>query len=254
MNNPSFRILSEALKLAPVHGFSNATYVRTLKRLDIKPNAVSYLWPRGFPIALVEYAVKSSTNAVQKELELKYSKDAVLSYVASNVDAFIENQLAFPRISDVVETALRSKINFLVPFVGKWHEGVKHELLPSNLPYTTINLAEFADITSFYMERVVSLENVLDSAKNILVYKKKANAFESKRNGELESFLLSFLKGLPLSSGPHMGGFLGQFQWSLMRGKVAALYGLSVASLMGDKSIHYSDTYSLVKKSSKILF
>lgn len=254
MNNLDFRILSEGLKLAPVHGFSNATYIRVLKKLDIKPNAVADLWPRGFPIALVDYLVKSSTDAVQKELELKYSKNAVLSHAASNVDAFIENQLAFPRPSDVVEDALRTKIDFLVPFVGKWHEGVKHELLPSNIPYTVINLSVFADITSFYIERVQSMEKLLESAKDVLVYKIKANAFESKTNGELEKFLLSFLKGLPLSSGPHVGGFLGQLHWSLMRGKVAALYGVSVASLMGDKSICYSDTYSLVKKSSKTLF
>lgn len=254
MSNISLRILSEAVKLAPIHGFSNTTYACALKNLDLNSNSLSELWPRGFPVALAEYVVKLSTNAVQQELEAKYGKNALVSNVVSNVDSFIEDQLVFPRACDVVENALLTKIHFMSPFVGKWHEGVKCELKPSNLPYTIINLAEFADVTSFYVERVNNLGKVLESARSMLAYKKKSNGLEENSSGEVKKFLETFLKGVPLSSGPHIGGLLGQANWSLMRGKIATLYCISMASLMGDRSVHFSETNSLVKQSSRKIF
>lgn len=253
MSTVRFRILSEALKLVPKHGFSNTTYICALKNLDIKPNSVGELWERGFPVALAEYIVKSSTNAVYRKLEAEYSKNALVSNIVSNIDQFIENELVVPRASDIVEEALYTKIKFLSPFVGKWHEGIKYELFPSNFPYAVINLAEFADLTSFYVERLENMVKVFESARSVLAYKIKANAFDQRKD-EIENFLRSFLAGLPLSSGPHIGGFFGQVNWSLMRGKIATLYCLSVASLMGDNSTNFTDTNSLVKSATKKLF
>lgn len=254
MSNQSRIILGEAIKCVPEFGFSNAAYLHALQKLNIQPRTVSHLWPRGFPAALAEYAVKLSTIASQQVLEAKYSKSTIIELIAKNQDAFIENRLTLPCGANVVEDALITKINTLSPLVAKWHEAVHQEFFPTNIPYSIINLAEFADIVAYYIERVESVNKLLKPAKDILVFKKQAQDSTLQPKEDISNFLMSFLSGVPLSSGPHIGGLWGQLSWCSRRMEIGVLYCSTAASLMGDKTVNFGETRAMVKEASKKFF
>eukprot|EP00796_Vickermania_ingenoplastis_P008991 gene8991-6313_t len=188
-----------ALKYVPRYGFSNKTFLEALKNLDIPANSVLQLFPRGFAAALTEYIVKSSNFETQKQLEEKFSKDTFLNTIAENRDSFLQNQLRVPTITDVVEAALMVKVNYLTPFVDKWAEAVSCEISPSNLPYTIINLAEFADIAAYHMERVEQLHRL----KPVLQIFANVQSTREKPKEQFLEAIRESIRGIPLSSGPH---------------------------------------------------
>lgn len=255
MNNYqlSNKVLSEALKWVPKYGFSNDAYQQALKQLNI-PHSAKLTWPRGFPIALAEHAIRASTITTHETLESKYSKNALVHLISKNREAFIANKLVLPKTTDVIEDALYTKVKILSPYSTKWHEAVTLEYLPSNIPYAIISLAEFADVTAYHVERIENLTKLIEPLRNVLIYKSKAQLPESNVSSDINDFILSFLQGLPLSSGPHVGGLVGQLEWSLRRAKIGSLYCCAMASLMGDKSSAHIDTRTMIKDFSKVLF
>ncbi|KPA77304.1 hypothetical protein ABB37_07193 [Leptomonas pyrrhocoris] len=256
------RILSEAAKHVRATGFTNGALVTALKTIEdkrISDRTLADLFNRGFPIALVEYVVKSSNQAVHRELELSFSKDAVVRSIEANFENFVQGQFQLPTESDVAEKALLTKIELLKPLAALWPSAVVLEYYPSNVPYTVINTAEFVDTTVYYMERVNALSELLGPARRIL--KSKAMASHVQFSGTKDiagaatsSFLKSFLHGLPLSSGPHVGHSSINPSWFLKRVQLAALYGTATASLLGDASRNAADTRALTRKVVKAVF
>lgn len=266
LNHASFqlqnKILSEAAKHVRLTGFTTSALTAALASIDdksINNRILSQIFSRGFPIALVEYVVKSTNQAVQRELELSYSKDAILSAIEANLDNYIQGRFALPTEGDVAEKALLTKVELLKPLAAHWPSAVALECCPSNVPYTVINLAEFVDTTSYYMERVTSLGELLDPARRVLQSKAMASHIQfagTKENAGLaaSSFLRNFLRGIPLSSGPHAGHSSFNPSWYLKRGQLALLYGAATTSLLGDVSRNAADTRALTKKAVRSFF
>lgn len=257
MNISKERILSEAVKHVPRLGFTYTTFKEALQVLhpDVAPGTLLNMWPRGFPVALAEFITFKSTLDTQNQLESRYSKSAMIDLIDRNQTAFIKGALHLPSASDVAEDALLTKVQLLTPYASKWHEAVNSELTLSNLPYGIINLAQFADVTAYYMERVESMNEILDPARKVLQFKRKSqSSAEGEHDLQIKEFLESFLRGIPLSSGPQIGGLVGQVGWSFRRAKLGTVYCASMASLMGDTSSHYSDTRLLVSSMAKTLF
>lgn len=256
------RILSEAAKHVRTTGFKTAALVVALKTIDdtnISDSVLTHLFNRGFPIALVEYVVKASNQAVQRELESTYSKSAVVRSIEENFDQFIQGRFLLPSERDVAERALLTRVELLRPLAEHWPNAVALEYCPSNVPYTVINLAEFVDTTAYYMERVASLNEVLDPARRILQSKAMASHIQVGRTSDnpvlsSSSFLDSFLQGIPLSSGPHAGHSGINPSWYFKRAQLALLYGAATTSLLGDVSQNAADTRALTKKAVRAFF
>lgn len=256
------KILSEAAKHAPTTGFTNATLAVSLKSIgaeDITDRTLSHIFSRGFPIALVEHIVKSTNLHVQQKLESAYNKDAIIKSIDSNVDAFVQNRLLLPTEKDVAEKAILSKLELLIPLAEHWPSAVALEYLPANLPYTVINVAEFVDTTVYYMERAATLGELLEPARRILRSKAMASRIQSGEvdsNGALptSAFFKSFLKGIPLSSGPYASPSALNMRWYCKRAQVALVYGAVTTSLLGDASPNAADTRSLTKAAVETLF
>ncbi|KAG5509440.1 hypothetical protein JKF63_06750 [Porcisia hertigi] len=256
------KILSEAAKDVCSTGFTNAALVKSLKSLkmeDISDRTLSHIFSRGFPIALVEHIVKSTNAQVQQELESAFNKDSIIQRIDSNVDAFVQNRLLLPTEQNVVERAILSKVQLLTPLVKHWPSAVALEYLPSNVPYTLLNVAEFVDTTAYYMERVVKLGELLELARRTLQSKAMASHIQ---HGEASSndisptsaFLKAFLQGVPLSSGPYGGHSALDMGWYFKRAQIALLYGTAITSLLGDISRNAVDTQSLTRAAVDRLF
>jgi hypothetical protein len=255
-------ILSEAVKHVRSTGFTTAALtaaLETMEKHNINDRILAHLFNRGFPIALVEYVVKSSNQATQRELELTFSKDAVVRSVVANLDFFVRGHFKLPTERDVAEKALLTKIEFLKPLAAHWPNAVALEHCPSNVPFTVINLAEFVDTTAYYMERVSALCELLDPARRILQSKAMSSHIlfdgtNDNASAAASAFLTSFLRGIPLSSGPHAGHSSFNPSWYLKRGQLALLYGTVTTSLLGDVSRNGAGTRTLTKKAVRALF
>ncbi|KPI84819.1 hypothetical protein ABL78_6127 [Leptomonas seymouri] len=256
------KILSEAAKHVRKTGFTTLALTAALKTIDdqkLKSSTLVHLFSRGFPIALVEYVVKSSNQAVQQELELTFSKDAVVRSIEANLENFLQERFSLPTERDVVEKALLTKIELLRPLAAHWPSAVALECCPSNAPYTAMNLAEFVDTTAYYMERVGALNELLDPARRVLQSKAMASHLQFAGTKDsagvaASSFLKSFLHGIPLSSGPHAGHSGISPLWFLRRGQLVLLYGTAMSSLLGDVSRNAADTRALTRKAVNTLF
>lgn len=255
------RILSEAAKHVRTTGFTTNALIsalETLKDVRVTDSALAHLFSRGFPIALVEYVVKSSNQAAQRELEAHFSKDAVVKSIEANLENFVCGRFLLPSESDVAEKALLARVELLKPLAAHWPDAVALEYCPSNVPYTVIHLAEFVDTTAYYMERVASLSEVLDPARRILQSKAMVSHIQTDNStNHLESstsFLRSFLHGIPLSSGPHAGRSGFNPSWYYKRFQLALLYGATTTSLLGDLSRNAKDTRLLTKNAVQSLF
>ncbi|CAJ1020236.1 hypothetical protein Q4I30_002191 [Leishmania utingensis] len=248
------KILSEATKHVRTTGFTNATLAASLKSIggEVSDRALSHIFNRGFPIALVEHIVKSSNLCVQHELETAFNKEAIIKSIDSNLDAFVENRLLLPTEKNIAERAILSKVEFLLPLAQHWPSAVALEYLPSNLPYTVINLAEFVDTTVYYMERTATLGELLEPARRILQSKAMASHLQYGERGmngasSASSFLRNFLHGIALSSGPYADHSTLNLRWYYKRAQVGLLYGVATTSLLGDVSRNAADTRSLTK-------
>ncbi|GET87135.1 hypothetical protein, conserved [Leishmania tarentolae] len=256
------KILSEAAKHVHTTGFTNAALAASLKAIeaeDITDRTLSQIFNRGFPIALVEHIVKSTNLRVQQELESVFNKDAIIKSISSNVDAFVQNRLLLPTEKMIAERAILSKVDLLMPLAGHWPNAVALEYLPSNLPYTVINLAEFVDTTVYYMERAATLGDLLEPARRILGSKAMASRIqhgEIDRNGTspTSAFLKNFLADISLSSGPYADSSALNVGWYCKRARFALVYGAVTTSLLGDVSRNAGDTRSLTKAAVENFF
>ncbi|KAG5483352.1 hypothetical protein LSCM1_04899 [Leishmania martiniquensis] len=256
------KILSEATKHARTTGFTNATLAASLKSIeveDISDRTLSRIFGRGFPIALVEHIARSANLHVHRELEAAFSKDAIIRSIDANVNAFVHNQLLLPTEKNVAEKAILSKFELLAPLAAHWPSAVALEYLPSNLPYTAINLAEFVDTTVYYMERIVTLGELLEPARRILQSKAMASCIphgDAGSNGvsQTSAFLNNFLKGISLSSGPYADHSTFNFGWYCRRAQVALLYGAAATSFLGDASRNAADTRCFTKAAIETVF
>lgn len=257
-----FHLRNQLLSLAQKHiqevGFTNEALVRAIdatgKRAEINDAVLSQLFERGFPSALVEYVVSQSNVGTQQMLEAKYNKNAIIKAIAKNEDNFALGRLALPTSKSVAEDAMLAKLAFLQPLVEHWPSAVAIEYQPSNVPYTMIRLAEFIDTAAYYMERVDNLSNLLEPARRILNARMMASYIpadtahnEPGENSPSEQFLHSFVRGIPLSSGPHLGESRFSMEWYTRRAKMGILYSTTVTSLMGDASRDAIETRTLTK-------
>lgn len=256
------QLLGAAEKCIPDVGFTNEALARAIdttgKRAETTDSALSQMFQRGFPSALVEHVVKRSNLHAQHLLEAKYNKKTIISAIAANEENFSLGRLALPSGKNVAEDALLAKVAFLQPFAGQWPDAVAIEWQPSNAPYTIIGLTEFVDTTAYYMERVDNLGKLLEPARRIMNARimasyipsdsdPDASVEEARTHSASADFLYSFVRGVPLASGPHLGGSAFKLDWYTRRAALGVLYGLTVASLLGDASREAVETRNLVK-------
>lgn len=250
------KILAEAAKHVRETGFTNAalsTALRSFDHAEANDGTLSHIFSRGFPIALVEHIVRTTNSQVQRHLEATYSKEAILTSIDSNMDAFVHDRLLLPTEKTVAEDAVLAKVRLLQPLANHWPNAVVLEYLPSNLPYTVINLAEFIDTTAFYMERVTALRELLEPARRMLQSKAMASHIRYTDTGaatedsSTAAMLRGFIQGIPLSSGPHAGDGSFNLSWYSKRARLAVLYGAATTSLLGDVSRNAAETRALTK-------
>nr|CCD12790.1 unnamed protein product [Trypanosoma congolense IL3000] len=226
--------------------------VKVLNRIDI-----STLFPRGFPVAVVEHIVEESNKTVYLGLDKSFNKSSILKAVAKNSKLYESGRYKPPSAGDVVEQAINIKFGALLPYCDHWPEAAALEYMPSNAPFAAKSLVEFVDTTCYYVERVKSLQSVIASG-NILLQARVSDSFCSPHRSnsiadvhdgsDEELFWKNFAYAVPLSSGPYIGdGFLG-CGWYALRAKVAAVYGVGVLSFMGEKSGNRSETKAMVRR------
>lgn len=255
-------LLKEATKYVSEVGFTYAALTRALSATEksVTDTALSSMFERGFPIALVEFLVKESSLSAQKGLEATFSKNAVIGSIAANEGSFREGRFAIPSEHDVVRSAIEWKLEALKPYCDRWPEAVALEYLPGNVPFTVINMAEFVDTTAYYMERMENMRSILQHAQRMMQAKAMASYIPTQETGAhsrgdgTADFLRSFLAGIPLAEGPHNSQHGFSIAWYARRGKIAAAYSTAMASLMGDESTNSVETKQLTKTVVNALF
>lgn len=256
-------LLAAAEKEVVTVGFTSQALARAIVTVgrsdDLNDAALASMFDRGFVSALVEHIVKRSNAGTQKVLEAKYNKNAVIDRIAANEENFSLGRLTLPTAQNVAEDAMHAKIAYLHPFMRHWPDAVAVEYQTQNVPYTMIGLAEFVDTAAYHMERVDNLNKLLEPARHILSARMMASYIPgegSSSTGESASadFLHSFIRGIPLASGPHIGESSFSAEWYTRRAKLAVVYGASITSLMGDASRDALETRSMAKTMVATLF
>ncbi|ESL06695.1 hypothetical protein TRSC58_05628 [Trypanosoma rangeli SC58] len=269
-------LLEKAAGLVPNHGFSNVSLfplaLRAIQETDAYKDRTNTtdidfanLFPRGFPIALVEHIVESTNKAAHMRLEECFNKDVIIDYIARNGENCQTGQYSTPGVKNVVEEAILTKINALVPYVRHWPEAVALEWKPSNAPFAVKNLAEFVDTTCYYAERMENLGAVIASGnlllKSRLGYsthhvpeRSEKNDGKYQQETDEERFWRRFVSSIPLSTGPHMGEGLLSFEWYIKRTKVATAFSLAMFSFLGEEKNQYRDTRAILNCITNRLF
>ncbi|RNF16453.1 putative dynein heavy chain [Trypanosoma conorhini] len=223
------------------------------------------LFPRGFPVALVEYIVGNTNKAVHVRLEECFNKNVILDSVARNSALYRAGQYNTPGAKNVVEEAMLAKINALAPYISHWPEAVALEWKPTNAPFAVKNLAEFVDTTCYYAERMENLGAVIASG-NLLLQSRLGYSVDhipdkrvkgdrgNQSETDEERFWRSFSSSIPLSSGPYMGEGLLSYEWYMKRTKVATVFSLAMLSFVGEEKGQYRDTRAMVKCITERLF
>ncbi|KEG10037.1 putative dynein heavy chain [Trypanosoma grayi] len=264
------KVLEEAAKLVPKYGFRDAGLVSYALEAT-KENEFSRdvgtlgdadfarMFPRGFPIALVEHIVVNSNNVTHRRLEECFNKAATLESVAKNSELYRTGQYKPPGVKNVVEEAMLTKFNCLMPYVKHWPEAVALEWNPVNVPFAIKNMAEFVDTTCYYAERMENLGAVIASG-NVLLQSRlhcfdPNDSLNSKPNRgchaafktDEERFWHSFSAAIPLSNGPHTREGSLSYEWYAKRTKVAAVLSLGMLSFIGEESCHHPETKAMLK-------
>ncbi|ORC86273.1 putative dynein heavy chain [Trypanosoma theileri] len=273
MSTIKAKILEEAVKLVPKYGFVEANLLpSTLDVLkakgeyDNKENMANLnfvqLFPRGFPIAVVEYIVDNSNKVTHQRLEKCFNKSAIFSSIVENKELYRMGYYKPPDVKKVVEEAMLTKFNTLLPYVHHWPEAVALEWNPANVPFAIKNVAEFVDTTCYYAERMENLGTVIASG-NVLLQSRVFSSFNpgvhlenkniahhnvSSSKTEEERFWESFSLGIPLSSSPQTSGGLVNCQWYAMRTKVAAVFSMGMLSFVGEAKMNHPETKAMVKR------
>ncbi|EPY33690.1 hypothetical protein STCU_02076 [Strigomonas culicis] len=221
------------------------------------------MFERGFPAALVEYVAKDTTTITQKYLDEVYSSENIINTIVRNEEDYINNRFFPPTSKDVAASAIIKKLEALMPYCEKWPSAVGVEYQTQNIPYTLITLTEFVDSSSFYIERVENLNQLLLPAKQIIQSKVMSsyipigNEESSSSKSPLSNtakFLRTFIAGVPLSSGPHMSTSNFSMDWYMKRAQLGFIYCTCVTSLLGDTSAGKAETKALAKKIAHCLF
>lgn len=262
-----FNLLEQAKKHVPAVGFTNDALLKALNEVQHKTpvtsSTLSVMFERGFPAALVEYVAKDTTTIAQKYLDEVYSSENIINTIVRNEEDYINNRFFPPTAKDVAAAAIIKKLEALVPYCEKWPSAVGIEYQTQNIPYTLITLTEFVDSSSFYIERVENLNRLLTPAKQIIQSKVMSSYIPigdeklSSTDAPLSStakFLRSFVAGVPLSSGPHMGSSNFSMEWYTKRAQLGFIYCTCVTSLLGDTSVGKVETKSLATKMTRYLF
>ncbi|EKF27844.1 hypothetical protein MOQ_008419 [Trypanosoma cruzi marinkellei] len=261
-------LLGKASELVPNYGFANASLFHTAlaalqEKDEYKGNKriadvdFAQLFPRGFPIALVEHIVENTNKAAHLRLEERFNKNTILDYVAKNSGLYQIGQYKLPGVKNVVEEAILTKIEALVPYSEHWPEAVALELKPTNVPFAVKNLTEFVDNICYYAERMENLGAVIASGNVLLqsrlhyppvhrVVDKKGHEGHQQETDE-ERFWRGFSSSIPLSSGPHLGGGLLNYGWYVKRTKVLTVFSLAMFSFVGEGKGHYRDTRAMIR-------
>ncbi|RNE95526.1 putative dynein heavy chain [Trypanosoma rangeli] len=269
-------LLEKATGLVPTHGFSNVSLfplaLSAIQETDAYKERINTadidfvnLFPRGFPIALVEYIVESTNKAVHIRLEERFNKNVIINSIARNGENCRAAQYSPPGVKNVVEEAILTKINALVPYVSHWPEAVALEWKPSNAPFAVKNLAEFVDTTCYYAERMENLGAVIASGNLLLKSRLGYSTHHfpqrsEKKDGEYqqetdeERFWRRFVSSIPLSTGPHMGEGLLSYEWYMKRTKVATVFSLAMFSFLGEEKGQYRDTRAMLNCITDRLF
>ncbi|CCW64263.1 unnamed protein product [Phytomonas sp. EM1] len=260
-------ILKEAVRFVPETGFTNLTLLSALKAYsktqNVTDSAISKMFNRGFPIILVEFIVRESNAYVQNELLKKYNKESLFRMIQENEDNYLSGRYRLPEVKEVAVDSITYKLSYLNPFLEQWPNAVALEYSVSNIPYTMLNFAQFTDTAAHVMERVENFANIMEPIRNILNSKKlshfiptdvrKTSDCGNKYTNNMV-FMRTSIQGVPLSSGPHMGESSFSFPWFTKRAKVAALYSLSMTSVLGDTSFNKNETKNLLMSIADTIF
>ncbi|KAG8346196.1 hypothetical protein TRVL_02985 [Trypanosoma vivax] len=267
-------LLKEGMLLAPTYGFKSECLFAAAKRsLSLNSNFVHFncvnsanfaqLFPRGFPIAVIENILMKSNADSLVHLEQCFSKNAILNNVAKHTEPHKYVDFTLPSVKNVVVEAMDTKICSLVPFAPHWFEATSLECLPSNVPHAARYSIEFIDSVCYYAERVKRLKQIILSGK--IVSDSGVSDFVSvssnSRSLDDSSFIKpgaetvwkSFALVAPLSSAPVRGGIL-DCEWYALRFKVASVFSLCMLSFLGDKSYNHKHTREMAKSIINTLF
>ncbi|PWV14502.1 putative COQ9 [Trypanosoma cruzi] len=261
-------LLEKASELVPNYGFANASLFHTAlgalqEKNEYKDNKsmadvdFAQLFPRGFPIALVEHIVENTNKAAHVRLEESFNKNTILDNVAKNSGSYQVGQYKLPGVKNVVEEAISTKIKALQPYVEYWPEAVALELKPANVPFAVKNLSEFVDNICYYAERMENLGAVIASGNLLLQSRlyyptihrdldKKGHERHQQETDE-ERFWRGFSSSIPLSSGPHVGGGLLNYDWYIKRTKVLTVFSLAMFSFVGEGKGYSGDTRAMIR-------
>ncbi|KAH9597860.1 hypothetical protein LSM04_003684 [Trypanosoma melophagium] len=272
------RILEEAVKLVPKYGFadnnllpSTLAVLKAKGEYNSKENMGSmdfvHLFPRGFPIAVVEYIVDNSNKATHRRLEECFNKKAIFSALVENKELYRLGYYKPPDVKKVVEEAMLTKFNILMPYLQRWPEAVALEWNPANVPFAVKSVAEFVDTTCYYAERMENLGAVIASG-NVLLQSRLFSSFNSglhlenksitqynnsSSKTEEERFWESFSSGIPLSSSPEKSEGLVNCHWYTMRMKVAAVFSMGMLSFLGEEKPNHPDTKAMIRRLTNTL-
>lgn len=269
-------ILEEARRLVPMRGFNDPS-VFHMALAAVRDNNTHegmmhvdnvnffQMFPRGFPIAIVEDIVCSTNRATHQRLEERFNKTVLLDSILKSSEVFSAGQRKVPNIRDVVEEALLTRLNILKPYKKRWAEAVALEYIPINLPATLKNVTEFVDTTCYYVERIDAFGAAIASGDKILqspmhnfldIFPGSSNTTErhSFLQSTEERFWRSFLSSVPLSGASHIREELFGCRWYANRAKIAATFSLAMLSFIGEDTVHYVETKEMVRSVTDTLF
>lgn len=245
-------LVRSAVKYVPELGFAGAlgqAIKESPRKTDINDAVISTLFDRGFAIAVVEHLAQQSNAAAFKEMEARYTKGAILKSIEENEEAFLRKRLILPSAQSVVIKAMCTKMEYLHPLVSQWPEAVALEYKASNFPFAMLCAAEFIDTVAFYMERAENLAKLLEPARQVLQSKSMVSFIPVENSTQSnKEFLETFIRGIPLSSGPHMGSSSFDLTWYQRRAKVGVVYMAAMSSFLGDESPRFIETRQLTQE------
>lgn len=118
-------ILQAALLHVPTLGWTEEAIAAGAQELKYA-SAVTGLFPRG-AVELVEFFVQKANSDLSKKL--RDSSDLLRDM----------------RTVDKIKTAVRLRLQMLIPFSSNWSQAMALGALPQNLPYTLANIGQLVD-------------------------------------------------------------------------------------------------------------